>query len=41
MLGNGSGDKAPDPEAEPGLDGSEDEEENEGLSSHDEEESAE
>ena len=43
MLGNGSGDRvarASDPEAELGLDGSEDEE-NEGLSNHDEEESAE
>ena len=40
MLGNGSGDRASVPEAEPGLDGSEDEE-SEGLSNHDEEESAE
>ena len=40
MLGNGSGDRDSGPEAEPGLDGSEDEE-NEDPSNHDEEESAE
>ena len=40
MLGNGSGERDSGPEAEPGLDGSEDEE-NEDPSNHDEEESAE